>query len=134
MSKKQSQSRSPVAALRVVTDAPADENTATMIEMLQEHLKLVREGKMRSLALCRSLRMGRRLARSGPARTATAPVSSASSPSHPRPDGSQRVENSARRASFYPCSRASASRLGQRVDRTSCPSGVRGHSSGERWQ
>jgi hypothetical protein len=51
MSKKQSQSRSPVAALRVVTDAPDDENTATMIEMLQEHLKLVREGKMRSMAI-----------------------------------------------------------------------------------
>jgi hypothetical protein len=51
MSKKQSQSRSPVAALRVVTDAPADENMAQMIDMLQEHLKLVREGKMRSLAL-----------------------------------------------------------------------------------
>ena len=51
MSKKQSQSRSPVAALRVVTDAPADETTATMIEMLQDHLKLVREGKVRSMAI-----------------------------------------------------------------------------------
>jgi hypothetical protein len=51
MSNKQSQNRSPVTALRVVTDAPADENTAMMIEMLQEHLKLVREGKLRSLAL-----------------------------------------------------------------------------------
>jgi hypothetical protein len=35
----------------VVTDAPADENMAQMIEMLQEHLKLVREGKLRSLAI-----------------------------------------------------------------------------------
>jgi hypothetical protein len=35
----------------VVTDAPADENMAQMIDMLQEHLKLVREGKMRSLAI-----------------------------------------------------------------------------------
>jgi hypothetical protein len=51
MNNKQSQNRSPVAALRVVTDAPADENTAMMIEMLQDHLKLVREGKLRSLAL-----------------------------------------------------------------------------------
>jgi hypothetical protein len=51
MSNKQSQNRSPVTALRVVTDAPADENTAMMIEMLQEHLKLVREGKLRSMAI-----------------------------------------------------------------------------------
>ena len=51
MSNKQSQNRSPVTALCVVTDAPADENTAMMIEMLQEHLKLVREGKLRSLAI-----------------------------------------------------------------------------------
>jgi hypothetical protein len=35
----------------VVTDAPADENIAQMIDMLQEHLKLVREGKLRSLVL-----------------------------------------------------------------------------------
>jgi hypothetical protein len=51
MTNKQSHNRSPVAALRVVTEAPADENTATMIEMLQDHLKLVREGKLRSLAV-----------------------------------------------------------------------------------
>ncbi len=51
MSNKQSQNRSPVTSLRVVTDAPADENTAMMIEMLQEHLKLVREGKLRSMAI-----------------------------------------------------------------------------------
>ena len=51
MSNKQSQNRSPVASLRVVADAPADENTAQMIEMLQEHLKLVREGKLRSMAI-----------------------------------------------------------------------------------
>jgi hypothetical protein len=44
MSNKRSNSRSSVTALRVVTDAPADETTATMVEMLQEHLKLVREG------------------------------------------------------------------------------------------
>ncbi len=51
MSNKRSNSLSPVTSLRVVTDAPADENMATMVEMLQEHLKLVREGKLRSLAL-----------------------------------------------------------------------------------
>ena len=51
MSNMQSNSRSSVTALRVVTDVPADEDTATMIEMLQDHLKLVREGKMRSLAI-----------------------------------------------------------------------------------
>jgi hypothetical protein len=51
MSNKRSNSRSSVAALRVITDAPADENMAQMVEMLQEHLKLVREGKMRSLAI-----------------------------------------------------------------------------------
>jgi hypothetical protein len=51
MSNKRSNSLSPVTSLRVVTDAPADENMATMIEMLQEHLKLVREGKLRSMAI-----------------------------------------------------------------------------------
>ena len=51
MSNMKSNSRSSVTALRVVTDEPADEDTATMIEMLQEHLKLVREGKVRSMAI-----------------------------------------------------------------------------------
>ena len=51
MNNKRSESRSSVTALRVVTDAPADENTTMMIEMLQDHLTLVREGKLRSLAL-----------------------------------------------------------------------------------
>ena len=51
MSNKRSNSLSPVTSLRVVTDAPADENMATMVEMLQEHLKLVREGKLRSMAI-----------------------------------------------------------------------------------
>ena len=51
MSNKRSRSLSPVTSLRVVTDAPADENMAQMIDMLQEHLKLVREGKLRSLAV-----------------------------------------------------------------------------------
>lgn len=51
MSNKRSNSRSSVTALRVVTDAPADETTATMVEMLQDHLKLVRDGKLRSMAI-----------------------------------------------------------------------------------
>jgi hypothetical protein len=36
--------------LRAV-DAPADENVASMIDVLQEQLKLAREGKLRSLAV-----------------------------------------------------------------------------------
>jgi hypothetical protein len=34
-----------------VTNAPADERVASMIDMLQEHLRLVRNGELRSLAL-----------------------------------------------------------------------------------
>jgi hypothetical protein len=37
--------------LRAVADAPADENLASIIEVLQEHLRLAREGKLRSLAV-----------------------------------------------------------------------------------
>jgi len=37
--------------LRPVSNPPADENVASMIEVLQEHLKLAREGKLRSLAI-----------------------------------------------------------------------------------
>ncbi len=51
MSTKRSKSLSPITALRVVMDTPADESTAQMIEMLQDHLKLAREGKLRSLAI-----------------------------------------------------------------------------------
>jgi hypothetical protein len=51
MSNKHAASLSSVTALRVVTDAPVDENMAQMIEMLQDHLKLVREGKLRSMAI-----------------------------------------------------------------------------------
>jgi hypothetical protein len=40
-----------ITRLRSITTAAADENTASMIDMLQEHLKLAREGKLRSLAL-----------------------------------------------------------------------------------
>jgi hypothetical protein len=34
-----------------IRSAPADENTAQMIEILQDHLKLTLRGKLRSLAI-----------------------------------------------------------------------------------
>jgi hypothetical protein len=37
--------------LHPVQDAPADANLASMIDVLQEHLKLAREGKLRSVAV-----------------------------------------------------------------------------------
>jgi hypothetical protein len=37
--------------LRLAVETPADETTASMVEILQEHLRLVREGKLRSLAV-----------------------------------------------------------------------------------
>jgi hypothetical protein len=37
--------------LRPVTDATADANVASMINVLQEHLQLAREGKLRSVAV-----------------------------------------------------------------------------------
>ena len=51
MSNKQPRRTAPIAPLRVVGQEPASETTLQMIEMLQEHLRLVREGKLRSLAL-----------------------------------------------------------------------------------
>jgi len=42
---------SAVTPLRPVTNSPVDERLASMIEVLQDHLKLVRNGKLRSLAL-----------------------------------------------------------------------------------
>ena len=36
---------------RAVSDAPADESVASIIDVLQEHLKLAREGKLRSVAI-----------------------------------------------------------------------------------
>ena len=42
---------SSATPLRLAVETPADENTASMVEMLQEHLRLVREGKLRSLAI-----------------------------------------------------------------------------------
>ena len=43
--------RGPVTRLHPITAPPADENTASMIDLLQEHLRLAREGKLRSLAV-----------------------------------------------------------------------------------
>ncbi len=34
-----------------LTDVPADKNVASMIDLLQEHLVLAREGKLRSIAV-----------------------------------------------------------------------------------
>ena len=51
MSTKQPKRLSSAATLRLAADTPADENTTEMVEMLQEHLRLVREGKLRSLAI-----------------------------------------------------------------------------------
>src|SRR5215212_2921460 len=42
---------SAVTPLRPVTNSPVDERLASMIEVLQDHLKLVRNGELRSLAL-----------------------------------------------------------------------------------
>ncbi len=40
-----------IAFPRPVTDAPMDENVASMISILQEHLQLVRDGRIRSIAV-----------------------------------------------------------------------------------
>ncbi len=40
-----------ITPLQAVTSVPVDENTASMIDLLQEHLRLAREGKLRSLAV-----------------------------------------------------------------------------------
>ena len=45
------QEKRSVAKLRPVFAPPIDEATASMIDLLQEHLKLAREGKLRSLAV-----------------------------------------------------------------------------------
>jgi hypothetical protein len=37
--------------LRVVCDAPADQDVASIIDVLQDHLKLAREGRLRSVAV-----------------------------------------------------------------------------------
>ena len=51
MNDKRGASRAAVTPLRTVASAPADERAASMIEMLQEHLRLAREGELRSIAI-----------------------------------------------------------------------------------
>jgi hypothetical protein len=51
MSDPHGNQRRPVTKLHPVTAPPVDENTASMIDLLQEHLRLAREGKLRSLAV-----------------------------------------------------------------------------------
>ncbi len=51
MSTKQPRRMSAVTPLRVVAQGPASQTTLQMIDLLQEHLKLASEGKLRSLAL-----------------------------------------------------------------------------------
>src|SRR4028119_1701308 len=51
MSDTQDKLSRSVTRLRPVVAAPVDEDTASMVELLQEHLKLARAGKLRSLAV-----------------------------------------------------------------------------------
>ena len=51
MSEDQEKLRGSVAKLRPVAASPMDEDTASMIDLLLEHLKLARAGKLRSLAV-----------------------------------------------------------------------------------
>ncbi len=51
MSKVRGQSQTNVHTLKAVTVEPVDTETASMVEMLQEHLRLARAGKLRSLAI-----------------------------------------------------------------------------------
>ncbi len=51
MSENARKTHATVTALQAVTDVPVDENTASIIDLLQDHLKLAREGQLRSLAV-----------------------------------------------------------------------------------
>ena len=51
MSDKQANQCGSVAKLHPVSTPPVDENSASMIDLLQEHLRLAREGQLRSLAV-----------------------------------------------------------------------------------
>ncbi len=51
MSDTQANQRTPITNLRSVTASPVDENTASMVDLLQDHLRLACEGKLRSLAI-----------------------------------------------------------------------------------
>jgi hypothetical protein len=51
MTDTQAHQRTSLTKLRLVTALRVDENTASMIDLLQEHLRLAREGNLRSLAV-----------------------------------------------------------------------------------
>jgi hypothetical protein len=51
MTDTQANQRTSLTNLRLVTALRVDENTASMIDLLQEHLRLAREGNLRSLAV-----------------------------------------------------------------------------------
>jgi hypothetical protein len=51
MSESQEKLGRSIIRLRPVAAPPVDEDTASMIDLLQEHLKLARAGKLRSLAV-----------------------------------------------------------------------------------
>ena len=51
MTDTQANQRTSLTNLRSVTALRVDENTASMIDLLQEHLRLAREGNLRSLAV-----------------------------------------------------------------------------------
>ena len=51
MSESQEKLGRSIIRLRPVAAPPVDEDTASMIDLLQEHLKLDRAGKLRSLAV-----------------------------------------------------------------------------------
>ena len=51
MSETAQRTQTTISALRAVTSAPLDENASSLIDLLQDHLKLAREGQLRSLAV-----------------------------------------------------------------------------------
>ena len=51
MSENARKTHATVSALQAVASVPMDENAASMVDLLQEHLKLAREGQLRSLAV-----------------------------------------------------------------------------------
>ena len=51
MSKRASEKNQVTLFPRAVADAPPDETIASMIDLLQDHLRMAREGKLRSVAV-----------------------------------------------------------------------------------
>ena len=62
-----------VKSFPAAPEAQADEATASIIEVLQEHLALAREGKLRSIAVCPSQPTAVPSGHNGPVRTVTLP-------------------------------------------------------------